>query len=332
MDAVSNVSGLAQVAALLVAEDRFLITPHTSPDPDAFGACCGLARLLQAMGKQVMVYCDEPVPTNCRFLLEHFPVSTALPAEPTAWKLLFLDGGERHRQIKPVRAWPTWMNLDHHLDNGVFADWIYVDTQAAATSLIVAQLAEHLPVQLDAAAAECLFAGILFDTRGGFITDRCNGDLYRIVAHLVDVGARPAEVNRQLHECITQADLQVYGKSLAAMNTRLDGRIVFTCLTREMQAAATDGDQAMELVTQQLPKIQGGEIYVLFKEIGPELVKISLRSKGRIAVNEIAKEFGGGGHKFASGLRIESSLEQAIASLLPVCERAVREQLATAVD
>lgn len=330
MDAVSNVSGLTQVAALLGTEDRFLITPHTSPDPDAFGACCGLARLLQGMGKQVVVYCDEPVPTNCRFLLEHFPVTTVLPDDPTAWKLVFLDGGERHRQIKPVRAWPTWLNLDHHLDNGVFAEWIYVDTQAAATSLIVAQLAEHLPVSLDAATAECLFAGILFDTRGGFVTDRCNGSLYRLVAKLVDAGARPNEVNRQLHECITQADLQVYGKSLAAMNTRLEGRIVYTCLTREMQTAAGDSDQAMELVTQQLPKIQGGEVYVLFKEIGPELVKVSLRSKGRMAVNEIAKQFGGGGHKYASGLRMDCSLEQAINRLLAVCEQAVREQVGAA--
>jgi phosphoesterase RecJ-like protein len=111
------------------------------------------------------------------------------------------------------------------------------------------------------------------------------------------------------------------------METRLDGQVVYTCLTLEMQEAATDSDQAMELVTQHLPRIQGGEVYVLFKEAEKELVKVSLRSKGRIAVNEIAKQFGGGGHKFASGLRIRAPLAEAMAQLLPACERAVREQL-----
>ncbi|MEB3283746.1 MAG: DHH family phosphoesterase [Candidatus Sericytochromatia bacterium] len=324
MDAVSNVSGLPQVAGLLLAEDRFLITPHTSPDPDAFGSCCGLALLLQQLGKQVVVYCDETVPQNCHFLTEGFPVSTELPADIDRWKVLFLDGGEQHRQLKPVRALSIWMNLDHHLDNGRFAEWIYVDTNAAATSLIVAQLAEYLPVQMCAKTAECLFTGILFDTRGGFVTDRCTGDLYRTVGKLVDAGARPDDVNRQLHEQISQADLQVYGHALSAVKTRVNGQVVYTCLTREMQTLAGQSDQAMEMITQHLPKIQGGEVYVLFKEVAPELVKVSLRSKGRIAVNEIAKQFGGGGHKFASGLRIDASLEEAIASVVPACERAVQ--------
>jgi phosphoesterase RecJ-like protein len=327
VDAVSNVAGLEHVAELLRAADRFLIVPHVAPDPDAFGSTLGLARLLTRLGKQAVVFCDEPVPANCAFLTQCFPVSHELPADARTWRVVFLDGGERHRQIATTRAWPTWLNLDHHLDNGRFAEWIYVDTQAAATSLIVAQLQPHLGVELDADTATCLFTGILFDTRGAFVTDRCDAALFRTVARLVEAGARPDAINRELHEQVGLRDLQVYGEGLSGLRTTMGGAVVYACLTRAMLAQAADADQPTELLTQHLPKVKGGEIYVLFKEAAGGGVKVSLRSKGRVAVNAVAKHFGGGGHRFAAGARFEQGLDAAVAALLPVCEAAVRDEL-----
>lgn len=328
MDAVSNVRGLDHVAELLKANDRFLIVPHVQPDPDAFGSTLGLAVLLKAMGKTAVVFSDEPVPANCAFLTEYHPVVSELPADAKDWKLLFLDGGERHRQLKTVRDWPTWMNLDHHLDNGQYAEWIYCATTTAATSLIVAELAEHLGVPLDEASASCLFTGILFDTRGAFITDRCDGPLFRSVAKLVDAGAKPDILNRLMNEQMSLADFQVYGGVLAGLRTALDGKIVYGALTRAQLDTAGGGDQAMELLTQHLPKIAGGEVFILFKESQPGVIKVSLRSKGQIEVNLIAKQYGGGGHKFAAGARFDKPLDEAIAELIAACEVAVREQLA----
>ena len=48
---------------------------------------------------------------------------------------------------------------------------------------------------------------------------------------------------------------------------------------------------------------------MFFKEIGPEDWRVSMRSKGEIDVNVVAKEFGGGGHKNASGCSARGSLE-----------------------
>jgi phosphoesterase RecJ-like protein len=328
MDAVSTVRGLDHVAELFQAHDRYLIVPHVQPDPDAFGSTLGLALLLRKLGKQAVVFSDEPMPTNCKFLARYLDVVTELPADAKEWKLIFLDGGERHRQIATVRDWPTWMNLDHHQGNGEYAEHIYVDTDAAATSLIVAQLAEHLGVALDEASASCLFTGILFDTRGGFITDRCDGELFRTVAKLVDAGARPDELNRLQNEQVTMADFQLYGAVLADMKTASDGKVVYGALSRALMDETGGGDQAMEMLTLHMPKIAGGEVYVLFKESVPGQIKISLRSKGRVVVNEIAKRFGGGGHRFAAGARIDKPLAEAIAELVPACEEAVRAQLA----
>ena len=329
MDAVSNVRGLEHVAELLKANDRYLIVPHVQPDPDAFGSTLGFALLLRQLGKDAVVFSDEPMPVNCKFLSRYAEVLHELPADAKERKLIFLDGGERHRQIGTVRDWPTWMNLDHHQGNGEYAEHIYVDTQSAATSLIVAELAPHLGATLDEASASCLFTGILFDTRGGFITDRCDGALFRTVAKLVDAGARPDELNRLQNEQVTMQDFQLYGGVLSEIRTALDGKIVYGSLTRELMDRTGGGEQAMEMLTLHMPKIAGGEVYILFKENAPGLVKVSLRSKGRVVVNEVAKRFGGGGHRFAAGARFDVPLGEAVSTLVAACEEAVREQLAT---
>ena len=328
MDAVSNVRGLDHVAELLKANDRYLIVPHVQPDPDAFGSTLGFALLLRKLGKDAIVFSDEPMPASCQFLSRYATVVHALPADAKERKLIFLDGGERHRQIATVRDWPTWMNLDHHIGNGEYAEWIYVNTQSAATSLIVAELAEHLGVALDEASAACLFTGILFDTRGGFITDRCDGPLFRTVAKLVDAGARPDELNRLQNEQVSMQDFQLYGAVLANLRTASEGKIVFGALTQELMSQTGGGEQAMEMLTLHMPKIVGGEIYLLFKENAPGVIKVSLRSKGRVVVNEIAKRFGGGGHRFAAGARFDVPLEEAMAQLVAACEESVRDQLA----
>lgn len=319
MDSVSTVSNLAQVAELLRSHDRFLIVPHVAPDPDAFGSTCGLAVLLSRLGKTAVVYTDEQVPENCRFLADYFPIVHELP-EGDDWKLIFLDGGELHRMPAPVRERAVWMNLDHHLDNGRFAEWIYVDTQAAATALIVARLAAPLGVPLDPESASCLFTGLLFDTRNGFITDKCTAELFHTVGELVAAGAKPDHLNRLLNEQMSMGDFKLYGEALAGLKTAAGGRVVYTGLSKAMLAETGGSDQAMEMLTLNLPKIAGGEIYLLFKESAPDLVKISFRSKGKLAVNEIAKRFEGGGHKFAAGARFVGSLDEAMARVVAVCE------------
>lgn len=323
MDAVSTVRDLDHVASLLVANDRYLIVPHVAPDPDAYGSTCALALMLRQLGKTVVLYSDEPVPGNCGFLTDMFPVVHELPADPESWKLIFVDGGELSREPAPVRGFKTWMNLDHHLDNGRFAEWIYVDTRAAASALVIARLVGPLGIQLTEPIASCLFTGMLFDTRNGFITDKCDQELFETLGRLVGAGARPDHLNRQLNEQMTMGDFKLYGEALACLSTAFDGKVVYTTLTRAMMDATGGGDQAMEMLTLNLPKIAGGEIYLLFKEAADGSIKVSLRSKGRLAVNEVAKRFNGGGHKFAAGARFNVPLAEAVKTLVAACEEAV---------
>ena len=66
--------------------------------------------------------------------------------------------------------------------------------------------------------------------------------------------------------------------------------------------------------------IDGVEVAALITELTPERTKVSLRSKGRVSINDVAKRLGGGGHAFASGIVMEKPWRQVLELLLPLLE------------
>lgn len=320
MDTVSNVSGLAHVAELLKSHDRFLVVPHVQPDADAYGSTVALSLMLQRLGKDVVRYSDEPVPFNCGFINALDPVMHEFPADHAERLMIFVDGGEKHRAPKTVRDRDCWMNLDHHEGNDQWAKHIYVDTQAAASALIVQRLVGPLGITMDAAMGTALFAGLLFDTRGGFITDRCSPEVFAAAGACVAAGAKPDHVNRELNERVAFQEAQLYGSALGKARLAAGGRLVMVAVTQAESEAAGGGDAAFELLTQHLPKIDGGEIFVLLRERKPGEVKLSFRSKGRLSVMDLAKRFNGGGHNFAAGGRFDGTLEEAQAAIAAAAE------------
>jgi bifunctional oligoribonuclease and PAP phosphatase NrnA len=321
MDAVSTVSGIEHVAELLKANNDYVLLPHINPDPDAIGAIVGLGLALKAMGKTVCLYTDETPPDNCTFIETLFPLSKTLPA--TA-KKIYIDGGERKRLPESLQEEIIWMNLDHHLENGQFAEYIYVDTAACASSLIVQRLIGCLGVPLTEPMATALFAGLLFDTRGGFITGKCTPEVFNAAAELVAAGAKPDLINRLMNEQLSFGDVQLYGEALARLETVADGQVIIATVPFELFQKTGGGDNAIELLTAHLPKIKGGEIYILLREHESGPIRTSFRSKGRIPVNTIAKQFNGGGHAYAAGARIEANLTDAIAQVKQAAVEALK--------
>ena len=62
--------------------------------------------------------------------------------------------------------------------------------------------------------------------------------------------------------------------------------------------------------------IRGGKVGLFIREAKPGFHKVSLRSKSDVDVNKVAKTFGGGGHKRASGCRFEASKEEVLPKIL----------------
>lgn len=309
------------VAQLLRETDHFLMVPHVAPDPDTLGAAVGLALLLGRLAKTAWVYTPEELPFDSRFLGELAPILRTPPLGPD-WHAIALDCGDPRRLPPNAELSGIWLNIDHHLGNHFFATHTWVDMQAAATTEMVAGLAEVLGVPLDQASATALYAGMLYDTRG-FVSDKTRPETHRLAGQLVAAGADPRRIHFEINEQLSVEALRVMGMALADLRAECGGALVWTAITQEMMAESGACESETDLILSELPRASHAEVMLLFKELADGTIKISLRSRGQVDIHAIAQSFGGGGHQLASGIQLRVSLPEALHQVLSVSRAAL---------
>jgi phosphoesterase RecJ-like protein len=100
------------------------------------------------------------------------------------------------------------------------------------------------------------------------------------------------------------------GQALAGLRLDANGALVSTKITRAMEVACeADGVDTSEMTTPLLA-VDGVRIALLFREMHSGRVKVSLRSKGNVDVYRLATEFGGGGHRNASGIVTAGTVDE----------------------
>jgi len=293
--------------------NRFLLTSHTHPDGDAIGSELGLARVLRSIGKSATIWNRDPVPA----LYETLPGAGSIRVDehpPESFPDRFdavivlecptLDrtGLEQHLVSLPL------VNLDHHLGNAHYGEINWVEPEAPAVSVLVADLAAALGVALDSEAADCLYLALVTDT-GGFRFANASPGAFRAAARLVAEGASVERVSQWLYESRPEASIRLLGELLATLERHGEGGAVATVhLDRAMFRRASAGAGDSEGLIDVPRSIAGVEAVALFRELGDDEWKVSLRSRGKVDVAEVAGRHGGGGHRNAAGCRYSGSL------------------------
>lgn len=288
--------------------NRCVLTSHIHPDGDAVGSAVGLARLLHRQGKGAVVWLrDEPpriyrpLPGSDRIHLGETP--------PAGWPDTFdtvialeCPSLERTGLEEPLATLPL-INIDHHLGNQLYGKVNWVDSAAPSAGEMVYRLAQALNIQIDADTASCLYLTLVTDT-GGFRFPNATVAAFETAAALVTEGARPEQVAHWLYESQPAAALKLLGEMLATLELHHDGRIATVRLDPEMfeRAGAVKGDS--EGLIDHPRSIEGVEAVALLRRQSNGS-KVSLRSRGEVDVEAIARRFDGGGHKNAAGFTVE---------------------------
>lgn len=307
---------------------RLLLTSHQSPDGDAIGTEMGLARILRAAGRDVTVWNHHPTPPVYRALpgAEEIHVGAEPPAGfPGAFDLAVvlecptLDRTGLEGEL--VRL--PMLNIDHHLGNSGYGVASWVDVEAPAVAVMIADLARRLGFEIDPLAASCLLVGLTTDT-GGYRFSNTTPRAHDAAGDLVRDGASPELVSRWIYESQSEGSVRLLGQMLATLELAAGSRVASVFLTREMfQRAGAAGGDSEGLID--VPRsIAGVEAVALLREVGDGEWKISLRSRGAVDVQSIAVRHSGGGHRNAAGCR-------SVGSLTEVRSAFVRE-LAAAVE
>ena len=289
--------------------NRFLLTSHVNPDGDAIGSELGLARLLRTLGKGAVVWNRDETPTVYRAL----PGAERIHAgsePPSGWPDKFdgvivlecpsLDrcGLEEHVLERPL------VNIDHHLGNQHYGAVNWVDPTAPAVGEMIFRLAQALRIELDPDTANALYLTLVTDT-GGFRFANATPEAFEAAAALVRVGARPDEVSRWLYDSRSLGSLRLLAEMLDSLALHADGRVATAQLLPEMYERAGASQADAEGLIGYPRSIAGVEAAALARELPEGGVKVSLRSRGEVDVERIARQHGGGGHKNAAGYTIE---------------------------
>lgn len=314
--------------------ESFVLTSHIRPDCDALGSELAMAEVLRAIGKEVRIVNAHRTPPALQFLdpagridvlgdsiePEDVKADCIMVLDTSAWQQL----GDMADVIRGLRA--DRMVLDHHVGEDDLGATMYKDYLAEATGHLVVQAADACKVPLTRAMAFPAFAAIATDT-GWFRFGSVTSETYRVIARLIDVGVVPAEIYGDLYERDTLGRLKLRGLVLSRTTAELDGKLVYTYVTKEDFAATgalpSDTEDAINLTL----AIGGTEAAVIMVEQLKGGFKLSFRSRCALDCNEIAKHFNGGGHKAAAGAFQEGTLHDVQGKVLPY----VREALAKAL-
>jgi phosphoesterase RecJ-like protein len=304
----------------------FLLTSHINPDGDSLGSEVAMALWLRSRGKHVRVLNDSPAPAAFAFVVRHFPLEVFEPdlAERLfdgADALIVLDVSNRQRigRLAPLldRHLMPIAVVDHHVSHARgFGQVNVIEPEASATGEIVYDLIRESGAELDPALAEALYVALMTDT-GSFRFSNTDSHAHRMAADLLTYGLDPQRIHALVHSHASAARWRFFGEVLMALELVEDGRIVvLEASPEQFQRYGLVGADTEGLVD--LPRsIAGVEAVALFSEVEPGKVKVSMRSTGRIAVDQIATRLGGGGHPPAAGVSLRGTRAQARERVLP---------------
>ncbi|MBI4435957.1 MAG: bifunctional oligoribonuclease/PAP phosphatase NrnA [Candidatus Omnitrophica bacterium] len=315
----------AKIIETIRRHKRFLISSHINPEGDSLGSALALRGLLVKLGKKVEVVWDGPVPPAYRFL----PGTSVIKRKPSfSYDTAFIVDcptlsriGRTQQFIdkrKPLCA------IDHHISNERFGTVNWVDPEAAAVGEMVYFLFKMFKVKPDRNDATNLYASIVGDT-GSFRYSNTTPKIHRVAAELIALGVSPAVISNALYESTSLHSRRLLALALGTLKVDRGGKMAWIKVTQKMFSKCQATSQDSEGFVDYPRSLKGVQAAVLLREEEGGGVKVSFRSKSGFDVNRIARRFGGGGHRAASGCFIRETLPKAEAMVLQEIRKALRE-------
>ena len=290
-------------AALLKGAAHVLVIGHSQPDGDCLGSMTALALGLEALGKAVTVWADEPVPIKYRFIAGN--IQRPDPAAAHGIDLIAVVDTPSlarigiNRELLPAGV--ATLSFDHHPIGREEFTYAVNDPAQAAAGCMVFDLLRELGVPITRNIANALYAAIITDT-GSFTYATVNRRVFEIVLELIDAGVVAHDIARMIYGSGSVTQMRLLGAALNTLELVHSGKGALMHLSREMQNAEHCTQPDTENFVNFARAILGVEVAAMVTEMPDDVLRLSLRAKKPgVDVSLLAQEFGGGGHPGAAG-------------------------------
>ena len=291
--------------------DSILLVAHKRPDPDTVGANLALKYYLESIGKKVSVACYDPFPELLGSLfqesfyhpdqldLSSFDVVIAADSVDRGFHL-FADQLLEHQVI---------VLIDHHPDITLAGDIVMIDPKYSSSCEIIYLYLLHIEARLNKDVATALLTGILFDT-GNFQHSSVSPQVMDIASRLMKLGAPLTKISNTIFTNKNVSAMKLWGKAFEKAKFIPQSGLLVTAVTQydidECEATSDDIYQVASI----LSTVPEARYALVLSERDTETVRGSLRASEHhgVDVSKIAHEFGGGGHKLASGFEVKGKI------------------------
>jgi bifunctional oligoribonuclease and PAP phosphatase NrnA len=311
-----------QIFDAVRTRQRFVLSSHSRPDGDAIGSQLAMAYALRSIGKEAMVVNADPAPAPLLAFPGVADIRIASSVEGEFDAALIMECGDLKRTGVGGLDRFFVINIDHHPGNESYGQINWFDASAAACSEMVYDLVRALGAPLTREIATHVYLAILTDT-GSFHYSSISPRTFEICRECLAAGVDPVLVARNVYDSNNMGRLKLFGAVLGAMQIDQSGRIAIVYVDHEMARAAGGTYEDTEGLVNLPLTVKEIEAVVFFKQEKGDEYRVSLRSKGDVDINAIAKEYGGGGHKNASGCTVSGPIEELQKALVARIEDAI---------
>ncbi len=302
---------LDKIKQLIQDSENILVVSHIDSDGDSLGSAIALQLALSAIGKQVFVPAPTRFPQRYSFLHRYTNGWGNVPQKPDI--IIAVDCSSEERidwgDFLSTNGIPL-INIDHHDGNHNFGDVNWLDPNAAAAGEMIYELLREIPAPIDENAASALYVAIMTDT-GRFSFGNTTSKTLAIAAALVEIGADPKYLTTETYFNFSEEYFRNIGIALFNSRSYNNGRILFLTLDRATTQNFLTSPKDSEGIIDFAMAVRNVDVAVLFKEMSRNNIRISMRSRRGIDIDNVAKYFGGGGHPNAAGCSIEGTLATA---------------------
>lgn len=296
---------------LIKKSESVLLFAHSSPDGDAVGSTLALKYYIESLGKKVDIACFDPFPS---FLENLFPDRFEFPAhlDIKSYDLIIAcDAVERgfHKILPEIKEEKIIALLDHHPYVSIKGDVNIVDTGFSSVSEILYNFFSINKIFIDKKIATVLLLGILYDT-GSFQHSNTTSSVMALASDLVKKGAPLVKLTDILFSNKNITTLKLWGRAFEKAKVNPQNGMIISVLTLKDIDEVGASTEDIAQVAQILNTVPGTKSSLILSERPEGIIKGSLRSEEykNVDVSKIAAQFGGGGHKLASGFEIRGKI------------------------
>lgn len=298
---------------------RMALIAHVSPDGDTVGATLALRLAFLSLGKAVDVICDGEASKSLHYLpgIDAFVkpeqteglYDTVIAVDVSDHQLL--GGAAEIFDRAPVR-----MVIDHHATNPAYGDYNYIRGDECSCCVLAYEVICALGIDPTLEMGTCLMTGMSTDT-GHFMYPYTTPLAFEVAGKLRALGVDISYITRVLYRTQERSAVNLTRIAYQKMRFELNGQVGVIELTQaDMDEAGATYHQTNGLVNKAL-EVEGVRMAILATERA-DAVKLSLRAVEPDTVNDIAKQFGGGGHAQAAGVTMQMPIGEAVAAVLAV--------------